>query len=373
MSDDKKIYKKSNYLIQARYKLTPMEQKVLQLALSKIKEDDDDITKVYTLEVSEFLKRSKKDYGNVYDNIAKAIKRLMNRRLTFVTIEGNLKEFNWVSYAQYFKGDKSKIEIGFDIRLEPYLLQLKKSYTKFNIDVTMQFDSIYTIRIYELLVQYLKFRSRKITISQIKEFLELNAENKPNEEPKPEQYPEYKEFKRTVLSKAIKEINEKTDLEVTFEELSEKDTRKVVAIKFLIKSKNEISMSALPEPVDTNLEKLKEELKDDFIESDIIKIYKESKERYELVKSVYDLLQVYPDVKNNTAFMIYFVRLGEVISKEKLAQYKTIKRDGFEQRNYTKKDFRDLEDRLLSRGIYADPNPPEYDEDDEEKEYDKKI
>lgn len=350
----KNIYIKSNYLIQAKYTLTSMEQKVLQLALSKIDQKDDDL-KTYTLYVSEFIKKSKDDNSEVYNNIAEAVKRLMGRRLTFVTMEGNIREFNWVSYAEYFKGDKSRIEIGFDSRLKPYLLQLK-NYTKLNLEITMKFKSIYSSRIYELLIQYLKFRSRKITILQIKDFLGLTQE----------QYPVYAEFKRTVLNKAITEINNITDLDVTYEEKTEEGSKKVIAIKFFIKSKdNVIAMSALPEPIDTNLEKLKEELKNDFAENDIIKFYEKSKKRYELVKSIYDLLQVYPEVKNAPAFMVYFIGEGNIITKEQIARYKTKNRGGFEQRNYTKKDFAELERHLLGRDDEAAATK----EEKEEEEY----
>ena len=179
MSDKKNIYLKSNYLIQAKYNLTSMEQKVLQLALSKIDQKDDDL-KTYILYVSEFIKKSQDDNSEIYNHIAEAVRRLMKRSLTFVTMEGNLKEFNWVSYAQYFKDDKSK-------------------------------------------------------------------------------------------------------------------------------------------------------------------------KNYELVKSVYELFEVYPDVKNAPAFMIYFIGEGNIITKEQIAKYKTIRRGGFEQRNYTKKDFKDLEKKLLGR------------------------
>lgn len=345
MSNKKDIYKKSNYLIQAKYELTEMEQKVLQLAISKINERDDEL-KTYSLTVKEFIKKSKADNSEVYNHIAEAVKRLMDRSLTFLTIEGNIEQFKWVSYAKYFKEDKSRVEIGFDSRLKPYLLLLQDNYTKLNLDITMKFKSIYSSRIYELLAQYLKLRSRKITILQIKEFLGLIdlGDTKYSEK-----YPVYADFKKVVLNKAITEINEMTDLDVTFQEITKESSRKIIAIKFFIKLKDEIAMTALPTP-DENLEKLIKELKKDFIENDIITIYEESKKDYEKVKIAYEKFKIYPDVQNSVGLMIYFVRQKNLKSPTKEEKQKIKKnKANFEQREYTQEDFKKLEEKLLGR------------------------
>ena len=51
----------------------------------------------------------------------------------------------------------------------------------------------------------------------------------------PKSYSVYGNFKKKALEPSIKEINEKTDLQITYEEV--KKGRKVESIKFYIKSK----------------------------------------------------------------------------------------------------------------------------------------
>lgn len=92
-------------------------------------------------------------------------------------------------------------------------------YIKYNYDMFFQCKNAYTLALYELLKLYSYKKSYNITLKDLKKYLgiycmEGDSEEK-NEEATSISYLEYKDFKKTILSPAIKYINNNTDIEVS--------------------------------------------------------------------------------------------------------------------------------------------------------------
>ena len=85
-------------------------------------------------------------------------------------------------------------------------------------------NSVYAIKLYELLKQYHKIGWRIIDIRELKYMFGIDKG-----------YSQYCDFKKRVILIAISEINKNTDLEIEIEEI--KKGRKVSEIKFFIKNK----------------------------------------------------------------------------------------------------------------------------------------
>jgi hypothetical protein len=77
---------------------------------------------------------------------------------------------------------------------------------------------------YELLKQYEKIGSRKVTTEKLRELLMLEED----------EYSQFSDFRKRVLKTAQNELSEKTDIAFTWEE--EREKQKCVAISFSIKS-----------------------------------------------------------------------------------------------------------------------------------------
>ena len=104
-------------------------------------------------------------------------------------------------------------------------------------------NSVYSIRIYELLKQYERIRKRKLTLEELRYFLGIEKEK----------YIQYGHLKNKVLLVAQKEINEKTDIQFTFNEI--KTGRKVTGFEFDIKSSMEEEKHSIEPTIDSlNLE-----------------------------------------------------------------------------------------------------------------------
>lgn len=107
--------------------------------------------------------------------------------------------------------------------LEPYLLNLKETYTKYRLGYVINFKSEYSFRFYELMKQYEAIGERTITVEEIRDLLMIDNDK----------YTKYSHLKAKVIQKAIEEINKFSDIKVILEK-EEKEGKKVVGLVFSI-------------------------------------------------------------------------------------------------------------------------------------------
>lgn len=216
---------KSNALVEARYKLSLQESQVILWLLTQIHHDDEDF-KPHKLEITKFAELTNVKSDNRYQELRKITKQLMQRVMEIYEPETHeLIQISWLSSARY-QERKGCLILKFDPDLKPYLLQLKSHFTKIDIVDTLKLKSIYAIRIFELLLQYVSIGSRVIDIVDLRAYCGITQE----------QYADYFDLKRYVINKAKLEINSKTEYEIDYKEI--KESRKFVAIEWIIKKKN---------------------------------------------------------------------------------------------------------------------------------------
>lgn len=220
--DNKRNYPvvKANDLIQkAKYSLTPTQQKLISYVVSMIKPTDTAFQK-YDISVSDFCKLCgiNKDY--FYSDFKEIIDDLDNKAF-WVRLNGKRFKFRWFLKAEYIEG-KGKVRIMLDDDLQPYLLNLQKNFTTYELLNILPLKSKYSIRLYELLKSYAYLGIKVFDLEELKEL--LDASNY-----------EYKNFSRRILEKTKEEINHYTDINIEYEAI--KAGRKVVGIKFTMKEK----------------------------------------------------------------------------------------------------------------------------------------
>lgn len=225
------VVTKSNKLITANYKLSAVEQKIVLFLVSKIRKDDEDF-KTYTLSIKEFCELLGYTGTPKYTELRKITKKMFGKVLE-IWDNGKLKQMSWVSYVEYNPKEGS-VNISFDPRLKPYLLQLKREYTSYKLKNVMQLKSSYSIRLYEILKQWQTVKKTEIPLEILRKA--LGVENK---------YGEYHNFKKRVLNTAKKEINANTDISFDYEEI--KKGRMVTSLCFYIETK---SISRLSDDLD---------------------------------------------------------------------------------------------------------------------------
>ena len=218
------VVTKSNILIEANYKLTITEQKIVLFLVSKIRKDDDDF-KTYTLPIKQFYELLGYKGNPKYSEMKKITKNLIGK-VVEIKEEKKLKQMSWLSYVEYNENDGS-VNLSFDPRLKPYLLQLKREFTSYKLKNVMELKSGYSIRIYEILKKWQTIKEIEIPLKELRKMVGAT-----------DTYREYHNFKKRVLTTAQNEIEEKTDISFDYEEI--KKGKRVVSIRFMIHSKNNI-------------------------------------------------------------------------------------------------------------------------------------
>lgn len=211
-----------NKLIEARYRLSLQEKRVVLWLANKIMPNDEEF-KSYKLTITEFAKIAQIQPNNLYKEMRSITKKLIQRVLEIRRLDhDDLLQVSWLSSA-FYKYKEGYVSLCFSPALKPYMLQLQKEFTALRLPDLMGLGSFSVIRIYELLKQYESIGERNIKIEELRK--NCGIEEK--------EYPLFGNFKQRVLKIAQREINSKTDINIEYEEI--KESRKVVAIKFIIK------------------------------------------------------------------------------------------------------------------------------------------
>lgn len=198
---------KSNRLIEASYKLSLNEQRLILSAIAQldgrkpIPKDND-----FTITASEFSKTFGIPIKQAYETLDDAASRLYERDIkTHDQIAKVRGRFRWVDSVKYWDGE-AKVTLSFCRWIIPYLTLLHQQFTSYELKQVAQLNTAYAIRFYELLVQFMKTEERYITLEKLRELLEIK-----------DQYPRFYDLKKYVIQPSINEINEKTNLVVEWD------------------------------------------------------------------------------------------------------------------------------------------------------------
>lgn len=206
-------------MVEAAYKLSINQQKIVLLLASSIKPGDENF-QPYQINIKDFANLLGLKNKNFYSEISYMTKDLLGRTLSIVT-ENSLLQINWLSSVEYFKGS-GVLELCFDPKMKPYLLQMRERFTTYRLKEIIQLKSSFSIRIYELLKQYEKIGERVFLLETLRQNLGIG----------PDEYLLYGDFKRRVLLASQTELAAKTNISFDFEEI--KEGRKVAKIRFVI-------------------------------------------------------------------------------------------------------------------------------------------
>lgn len=237
LANSENIVVHSNDFIQARYKdkVTFWEIVLFGRMCSMIDPYDKEF-KEYEIHIKDLieylgLQRS----GRIYEYVMDAAQRLLDRKVViyFKDEKGEQKELetHLVSslerYTKRESNDKLVINLTFHPKLKPFLLELSRDFTKLDVTNYKFLHTGSSIRIYQILKQYIGKKQRHISINLdvLKEMLGVG-----------DKYESYNRFKVKVLDEAQKRLGKTTDIKFTYDEI--KASRKVVAIKFHILENN---------------------------------------------------------------------------------------------------------------------------------------
>lgn len=214
---------KANNLIQARYKLTLNEQRIILYAVGKLDTNSEDFS-IIPINIRSFFKLLNTSQER-YSEIREIIRGLTKKEI-IIQNQGNELITNWLSSMEY-KETEGIIELEFSQKLKPYLLELQEKFTRYQLENILNLQNKHSIRVYELLKQYEAIGKREIKVDILRDCLGI----------KKNEYSRFYDFERFVLKASKKEINKHTDLTVDYKKI--KTGRRITSIFYMIKSKKE--------------------------------------------------------------------------------------------------------------------------------------
>ncbi|MEK4487940.1 replication initiation protein [Psychrobacillus sp. FSL H8-0484] len=211
---------KSNLLIEAAYKLSSSEFKLIQTIFSNIQPSDTK-THTYSFPIKEFLDLLELKGKSGYLELKKITLDLFKKPIA-ITIENQTYQFTWLSLVNY-NDNKGTITIEIHKFWEQYLLSLTSNFTSYKLFNITNLKSIYSLRLYELLKSRVNLNSiRVITLQDLRAKMGIE----------PDQYPKYANFKQRIILQAQKELKAESDIYFDFVEI--KKGRSVDKIEFHI-------------------------------------------------------------------------------------------------------------------------------------------
>ena len=222
-----------NALTSARYDYTELQQDLMFFIISKLRPDNKDS---YSLSIMELSKLTGKKYNAAYLHKATAD---MGSRVLEVLTEKSYKQIWMFQQVEYHLG-QGIIEFDLTKHILPYLFDLKDNFTSYELAAALRLTSKYAKRIYPLCSQWKDLgETKKYDLQDFKKMLGL-VDDKGKEKMK-----QINELRAKVLDIAIKQINEHTELHVSYK--LEKVGRSFKNIVFTVKSQ------ALAEPIPFDL------------------------------------------------------------------------------------------------------------------------
>lgn len=196
---------KDNQIINASYRLSLVEQRIVLACIAKI-DSVHEITKGdgFTLHVDEIrdLLTAGRTQKSFYEAIKTASNKLYDRS---IVLDKDGSKCRWIYEVRYNKNQGS-ITLFFAPTIIPYLSQLKGKFTKYKLQHVARFKSAASVRLYELLVQWLSKGKREMEVDWLRQTLGLGDKykNRPSN------------FISRVVQKACDDINEFSNMKVSF-------------------------------------------------------------------------------------------------------------------------------------------------------------
>ena len=197
----------ANDIIKGKQSMTLQTARLIRLLITQVVKEDKDL-KTYSCKISDLAKFLNVDSSNLYKDI-KGICECAMKSVVYIG-DGNPKHpwkmFHWLSTAQY--DGEGTLTLRLSDEIKPYVLELDKWFTQYQLKNILEFNSYYAIRLYEILqceegIHRHEKEAHEFEMDELRQF--FDCENK---------YKKNNDFIRKVIEVAIREINEKSDIYV---------------------------------------------------------------------------------------------------------------------------------------------------------------
>lgn len=214
--------KQSNNLILATHRMNIQQMRLFFYACSQYQGDLD-----IEVSIDDINRILAYQGGNQREIIKNAIPTLMQSALVHIEDE-NGERWSIAITDSYIKNDNKTVKFTFNKTVQKELEELR-GYTWLYLSNLTGMSSTYAVRIYEFFAMRLGSQNKKDTfdfdLNKLRIYLDCTNKLE-----------DFRNFERTVLKKAEKEINEKTNIKMSYKKI--KTGRSITNIKFTFSWKN---------------------------------------------------------------------------------------------------------------------------------------
>ena len=214
--------KQSNNLILATHRMNIQQMRLFFYACSQYQGDLD-----IEVSIDDINRILAYQGGNQREIIKNAIPTLMQSALVHIDDE-NGERWSIAITDSYIKNDNKTVRFTFNKTVQKELEELR-GYTWLYLSNLTGMSSTYAVRIYEFFAMRLGSQNKKDTfdfdLNKLRIYLDCTNKLE-----------DFRNFERTVLKKAEKEINEKTNIKMSYKKI--KTGRSITSILFTFKWKS---------------------------------------------------------------------------------------------------------------------------------------
>lgn len=214
---NKTCFTQSLKLLEAKYKLDIVEQKLVEQIIMNLKPDKRLEVELDFVNLQEVLALSS---DKAPQKLKDAGRHLLSRVLSIKAENKTILQTHWIETISY---QEQKIVFRITRQMKPFFLQLQNIYAYLNIPEIMKMKSQYSGCIYIILKYYYEINKGteiRFTLQELTELLGCS-------------YKKYFDLKKNVLEMLEKDINKNTDMTINY--LPEKIGRRVEYIIFKFK------------------------------------------------------------------------------------------------------------------------------------------
>jgi plasmid replication initiation protein len=195
----------ANDIIRGKQSMTLQTARLIRLLITQVVKEDKDL-KTYNCKITDLA-----NFFNIpKNNLYRDIKQICNCAMcSCVNIsDGNPKHpwkiFHWISTAEY--DGNGTVTLRLSDQIKPYVMELEKWFTQYQLKNILEFSSYYAIRLYEIIkcedgLTGSKKSELEFEISELRKYFDCEKK-----------YVRISQFKEKVIEVAVREINEKSDI-----------------------------------------------------------------------------------------------------------------------------------------------------------------
>ncbi|EBA4400347.1 replication initiation protein [Salmonella enterica] len=223
-----------NSLIRAGHGLSLPEKRIVMMAVSML-----DSRKSYRpgdvpttrITAAEYAALAECEMNTAYEALQDAAKQLYHRSITFYEpahkrrgkdVEPTKVQMRWVGQVHYQKGE-GWVELYWWPKLLPYLTNIKKQFTSYQLKQASALRSAYSWRLLELLLRFEKTGVAEYTIEDFAVSMDATPKQREN----------FAAIRRKIIEPAVKELNDKDGWVIQWQPI--KAGRKVAKVRFTFK------------------------------------------------------------------------------------------------------------------------------------------